>query len=185
MVDLQFPSTLDEACELVSSSSGEGRIIAGGVALMILIHHQLYFPTRLISIKRIPGLDQIRFDKDEGLSIGALVTHHQVESSPLVRNNYPALAECIHHVGNLRVRNMGDRYLCGYFIFLQFGLVDASVKLLYGDDSLAPDAPCPDTCPEDAQEGSWIAVVVRLTQVSHKGPHVAHAQVTHMMNALG
>lgn len=107
MVDLQFPSSLDETCELMSSSSGEGRIIAGGVALMILIHHQLYFPTRLISIKRIPGLDQIRFDKGKGLSIGALVTHHQVESSPLVLKNYPALAECIHHVGNLRVRNMG------------------------------------------------------------------------------
>ncbi|MFQ5539966.1 MAG: FAD binding domain-containing protein [Candidatus Binatia bacterium] len=106
-MDLQFPSSLDEACELLSRSSGEGRLIAGGVALMVLIRHQLFFPSRLISIKRIPGLDQIRFDESKGLSIGALVTHHQVESFPLVRQYYPALAGCIRHVGNLRVRNMG------------------------------------------------------------------------------
>ncbi len=106
-MDLQFPTSLDEACEQLSRSSGEGRIIAGGVALMILIHHQLFFPGRLISIKRIPALDQIRFDENEGMSIGALATHQQVENSPLVRQYYPALAECTHHVGNLRVRNMG------------------------------------------------------------------------------
>ncbi|MFQ5850281.1 MAG: FAD binding domain-containing protein, partial [Candidatus Binatia bacterium] len=92
---------------MLSQSSGEARIIAGGVALMVLIRHQLYFPNRLISIKRIPGLDQIRFDETQGLSIGALVTHHQVERSPVVWQAYPALADCVHQVGNLRVRNMG------------------------------------------------------------------------------
>ncbi|MBI4487820.1 MAG: FAD binding domain-containing protein [Deltaproteobacteria bacterium] len=91
----------------MSQSAGEARIIAGGVALMVLVRHQLFFPTHLISLKRIAGLDRIGFDEKNGLSIGALVTHHQVESSPIVRQDYPALAECVHHVGNLRVRNMG------------------------------------------------------------------------------
>ncbi len=107
MVDLQFPSSLEEACKLLNESGGEARVIAGGVALMVLVRHQLFFPTRLISIKRVVGLDQIRFDEKDGLSIGALVTHHQVETSPIVQEHYPALAECLHHVGNLRVRNMG------------------------------------------------------------------------------
>ncbi|MFQ5902811.1 MAG: FAD binding domain-containing protein, partial [Candidatus Binatia bacterium] len=107
MTDLQFPPSLNEACKLLSQFAGEARIIAGGVALMVLIRHQLYFPSRLISMRRIAGLDRIGFDETKGLSIGALVTHHQVESSPIVRQHYPALAECVHHVGNLRVRNMG------------------------------------------------------------------------------
>ena len=107
MADFQFPSSLEEACKLLSQSSGEARIIAGGVALMILIRHQLYFPTRLIRMKRIAGLNRIDFDEKNGLTIGAIVTHHQVETSPIVRQHYPALAQCVHHVGNLRVRNMG------------------------------------------------------------------------------
>jgi len=107
MAELQFPLSLDEACRSLSQSAGAARIIAGGVALMVLVRHQLFFPTQLISLRRIPGLDQIRFDKKEGLSIGARATHHQVETSPVVRRHYPALAECLHHVGNLRVRNMG------------------------------------------------------------------------------
>lgn len=68
MTDFQFPSSLEEACKLLSQSAGEARIIAGGVALMVLIRHQLYFPTRLISMKRIAGLNRIDFDEKNGLS---------------------------------------------------------------------------------------------------------------------
>ncbi|OGQ84444.1 MAG: hypothetical protein A3G40_04785 [Deltaproteobacteria bacterium RIFCSPLOWO2_12_FULL_57_22] len=107
MTDFEFPTSLEEACQSLSQSAGEARLIAGGVALMVLVRHQIFFPTRLISLKRIPGLDRIAFDEKEGLGIGALVTHAQVESSPIVRQHYPALAQCVHHVGNLRVRNMG------------------------------------------------------------------------------
>lgn len=107
MVNFHFPSSLEEACNLLSQSAGEARVIAGGVALMVLVRHQLFFPTQLISLKRIAGLDRITFDENEGLRIGALVTHAQVEHSPIVQQHCPALAECVHHVGNLRVRNMG------------------------------------------------------------------------------
>lgn len=74
---------------------------------MVLVRHQLFSPDHLISLKQIAGLDQIRFDEKNGLTIGALVTHHRVETSPVVKEHYPALAQCLHHVGNLRVRNMG------------------------------------------------------------------------------
>lgn len=107
MADIHLPSSLDEACALLSQYGGEARVVAGGVALMLLVRHQLFFPNQLISLKRIPALDEIRFDETGGLSIGALATHHQVESSPIVREKYPVLAQCLHHVGNLRVRNMG------------------------------------------------------------------------------
>ena len=107
MTNIQFPPSLDEACKLLSQAAGAARIIAGGVALMVLVRHQLFSPDHLISLKQIAGLDQIRFDEQNGLTIGALVTHHQVETSPVVKERYPALAQCLHHVGNLRVRNMG------------------------------------------------------------------------------
>lgn len=107
MINFHFPSSPGEACNLLSQSAGEARVIAGGVALMVLIRHQLFFPTELISLKRIAGLDRITFDENEGLRIGALVTHAQVEHSPIVQQHCPALAQCVHHVGNLRVRNMG------------------------------------------------------------------------------
>src|SRR3990167_9494026 len=107
MTNIQFPPSLDEACKLLSRSAGEARLIAGGVALMVLVRHQLFSPDHLISLKQIAGLDQIRFDEKNGLTIGALVTHHRVETSPVVKERYPALAQCLHHVGNLRVRNMG------------------------------------------------------------------------------
>lgn len=107
MAEILFPSSLDEACKLLSQSADEARILAGGVALMVLVRHQLFFPEQLISLSKIAGLDQIRFDEQNGLTIGALVKHHQVETSSVVERHYPALTQCVHHVGNLRVRNMG------------------------------------------------------------------------------
>ncbi|MDP6559864.1 MAG: FAD binding domain-containing protein [Candidatus Binatia bacterium] len=107
MPDLRFPSSVAETCDLLASRLGASRVIAGGVSLMVLIRHQLFFPDLLVSLKRTAGLDRIEFDEANGLRIGALVTHHQIESSPIVGQRYPALAECTHHVGNLRVRNMG------------------------------------------------------------------------------
>ena len=41
------------------------------------------------------------------LHIGATTTHHDVESSPLVRGKCPLLAETASHIGDVQVRNMG------------------------------------------------------------------------------
>ncbi|MBI4527208.1 MAG: FAD binding domain-containing protein [Deltaproteobacteria bacterium] len=107
MTKIDFPPSVDEACRLMADSGGAARIIAGGVAVMVLVRHRLFFPEHLISLKKIPALDQIQFDEEHGLRIGALVTHRQVESSATIKEHYPALAVGLGQVGNLRVRNLG------------------------------------------------------------------------------
>jgi len=41
------------------------------------------------------------------LSIGALVTHREIETSALVREKCPVLCDAEREVANIRVRNMG------------------------------------------------------------------------------
>ena len=67
----------------------------------------LYQPKALINIKRIPELKGLSFDASEGLTIGALVTHRELETSALVREKFPVLCEAEREVANIRVRNMG------------------------------------------------------------------------------
>ncbi len=38
--------------------------------------------------------------------IGALVTHHEIETSELLKEKHPVLCELEHDVANIRVRNM-------------------------------------------------------------------------------
>ena len=44
---------------------------------------------------------------DEGLRIGALVTHTQIMQSPVIRDLFPALVDAAHTIGAVQTRNLG------------------------------------------------------------------------------
>jgi carbon-monoxide dehydrogenase medium subunit len=98
------PRSADEVVALLASHGDEARVVAGATALTILLRQGLIHPSALISIGRVPGLDDIQRDTG-ALAIGALVTHRAVETSPIVREAIPALAETFGTVANVRVRN--------------------------------------------------------------------------------
>ena len=96
-----------EACVLLKQHAGEAKVFAGGSHLTILMKQGLYQPKALVNIKKIPELKVLKFDAKEGLMIGALVTHRELETSALVREKQPVLCEAESEVANIRVRNMG------------------------------------------------------------------------------
>src|SRR5262245_35392073 len=67
----------------------------------------LYQPKALVNIKKISQLRGIEYDNAEGLIIGALVTHREIETSALVREKFPVLSDAEREVANISVRNMG------------------------------------------------------------------------------
>jgi carbon-monoxide dehydrogenase medium subunit len=60
-----------------------------------------------VNIKKIPALRGIKYGAVDGLMIGALVTHREIETSELVREKFPVLCDAEREVANIRVRNMG------------------------------------------------------------------------------
>ncbi len=105
--DYLEPKTVAEACALLKQRGGEAKVFAGGAHLTILMKQGLYQPKALVNIKKITELKGISYDAKEGLKIGALVTHREVETSALVREHFPMLCEAEREVANIRVRNMG------------------------------------------------------------------------------
>jgi aerobic carbon-monoxide dehydrogenase medium subunit len=105
--DYLEPTTVAEACALLKQHSGQAKVFAGGSHLTILMKQGLYQPKALVNIKRISELKGIRFDSTDGLIIGALVTHRELETSALVMEKFPVLCEAEREVANIRVRNMG------------------------------------------------------------------------------
>lgn len=101
--DLLQPRSLDEAVALLAQHGDEARPIAGGTTLVILMKQRALHYRYLVDLQTIPGLDQIQREPD-GVRIGALTSHRQVELSPLVRRSFPALAQAFSHIGNVRVR---------------------------------------------------------------------------------
>jgi len=100
------PASVDEALTQLSSYDGDAKILAGGQSLVPMLNFRLLSPRALVDINRIEGLDSIE-PSDGGLRIGALVRHHAVESSPLVRERLPILAVAAREIGHLAIRNRG------------------------------------------------------------------------------
>ncbi len=98
--------TVDEACEELSAHAEDGKVLAGGVALLIIMKQRIFSPDYLIDIGELDDLNYVRADGDH-LSIGALTPHRTIESHPDVVAGFPLLAEAFHRVGTIRIRNQG------------------------------------------------------------------------------
>jgi carbon-monoxide dehydrogenase medium subunit len=101
--ELFQPGSLAEAAGLLTEYGDDARVLGGGTTLVILMKQRaLYYPY-LIDLQTIPGLREIKREPD-GVRIGAMVTHRMVETSPLIRDKVPVVAEAFSRIGNVRVR---------------------------------------------------------------------------------
>ncbi|MBM2810139.1 MAG: carbon-monoxide dehydrogenase medium subunit [Chloroflexi bacterium] len=103
--DLLQPSTVDEAVSLLQQHGEEARLLGGGAMLSILLRQRVVAPGYLISVTGIPGLDNIEAT-GEKLLLGSTATLRGIERSTAVKEQAPVLAEALHLVGNVRVRNV-------------------------------------------------------------------------------
>lgn len=99
-------STVREAVSLLQQHAGRAKLLAGGHSLLPLMKLRLAQPEMLVDLGPVEELRGIR---EEGniLVIGAMTTHDEVATSPLVRERVPLLAECAAQIGDVQVRNRG------------------------------------------------------------------------------
>jgi carbon-monoxide dehydrogenase medium subunit len=108
------PRSLEEVHAALREHGDDAKLMAGGSALMLLMRQGLVQPSVIVSLRHVPGLDQIEAVPPVsggnggvgGVRIGALCTHRRVETHPLVRERFPALHETLERVATIRIRNM-------------------------------------------------------------------------------
>ena len=82
------------------------KIIAGGTDLLADLKFTAHGPDVVIDISRADDLKNITMT-EQGLIIGALVTHTQIMRSALIRQLFPALVDAAHTIGAVQTRNLG------------------------------------------------------------------------------
>ena len=102
--DYLKPKTLEEALSLLNQQGKKAKLIAGGTDVIVLIKQKTMAPDILISLRGIPGLDQIQYNGT--LRIGALVTHRAIEKSEVIRKEFSALADAADVLGSIQIRNV-------------------------------------------------------------------------------
>ena len=78
------PRTREEACQWLDRFKGKARPYAGGTDLLVELKTGRVKLDALVNLKRIRGLDKIRFSGKNGLAIGALTTWTQLLESEAV-----------------------------------------------------------------------------------------------------
>jgi len=104
--NLLQPSTAAEAVAMLAEHKDDARVISGGTAIVPLMQEELLIPSYLVTMYKVPGLDYIHHEPGLGLRIGALVSLHDVEISPLVRRHAPVLSYTMSRIASVRVRTV-------------------------------------------------------------------------------
>ena len=106
MQDFEFhaPTTLEEAASLLNKHGDDAKIMAGGTSLTTLLRQSLISPEHIISLHRVAGNNAIAH-ADGVLRVGALATQRDMETSAVVKQHAPLLAEAYRRVATVRIRN--------------------------------------------------------------------------------
>jgi aerobic carbon-monoxide dehydrogenase medium subunit len=114
------PANIEEALDILAQHGEEAKPIAGGTGLVNLMKQQLVQPAYLVGLRGLRGLNQVTSlipPSDQGeagtgvpdsscLEIGAVCTLRTLETSPLITQYAPLLAEASHQVATIRIRSM-------------------------------------------------------------------------------
>lgn len=79
--DYAAPESLDDALWLLGEGGEETRLLAGGHSLIPLMKLRIAMPTKLVDLRKVPGLDGLHRE-DGWWRIGAMTVHSELEHRP-------------------------------------------------------------------------------------------------------
>ena len=170
-------ASLKDAADALGS--GGASLIAGGTDLLGALKDNILpdYPSLLVNIKSIPGLDYIK-EEDGALKIGAAARLSDIAGHKAVNAKYTALAQAAASVGTPHLRDMGtiggsiaqlprcwyfrklgNRFHClrknGEECFAILG--DARYHSIFGGMRVGP-TPCSQSCPAGTDIPSYLAL---------------------------
>src|SRR5437867_4739442 len=100
------PTSLGDAVNLLQKHAGRAKVLAGGHSLIPMMKLRLAGPEFLIDIGRIPELAYVK-EESGRIRIGALTTHHTIQTSDVVQRRLRSVADAAALIGDVQVRNKG------------------------------------------------------------------------------
>ena len=106
--DYVAAKSLEEASQLMVSMGSECVVMSGGTDVILQIPKNVERGMKtVIDLKTIPGLTRLEYVDGEGLYVGANTKLFDIQSSPVVLEKMPAVAQAAHCVGSNQVRRKG------------------------------------------------------------------------------
>ncbi|MFC1929461.1 FAD binding domain-containing protein [Chloroflexota bacterium] len=100
------PTSVKEAISILDKLQGKAKIIAGGTDLILQMKNDKITPECVVDITGISSLDYIDYSEENGLRIGALTSIRALETSSVLHQRYPVIAQAANQLGSVAIRNM-------------------------------------------------------------------------------
>lgn len=99
------PTTLEETLELLMELGGNAKVLAGGTDLLVKMKQKIDKPRHVISVARVPGMDEVIPRNGHGVTVGAGVTAAALSRHELLRDRFEPLALAAGRLGAPMIRN--------------------------------------------------------------------------------
>jgi CO/xanthine dehydrogenase FAD-binding subunit len=103
--DYLRPSSVKEACNLLSQLGNEAKILAGGTDLLVQMKLDKIRPGTVVTLRDVPGLASIRTLQDSGMGIGAMMTLRQIETLQAFVASHRSVSKAACRVGSPQIRS--------------------------------------------------------------------------------
>jgi len=106
MIDFQYAraSSISELVSLLLSDEDGTRILAGGTDLLAQLREGRKKARVLVDIKELPEANQLSYDPQAGLVIGAAVPCFRILKNAAITSNYSGLIDAVELIGGVQIQ---------------------------------------------------------------------------------
>lgn len=103
-IDYQSPTSVREAVSLLNEAGERARPLAGGTDLLVQLRVGAYDLDSVVDVKDIPELNELTYDPDNGLTIGAATECYRIYGNSSVRSVYPGIVDAASIIGGTQIQ---------------------------------------------------------------------------------
>lgn len=104
-IDFASPHSVREAVELLNEADGSARVLAGGTDLLVQLRGGRFDDVNVVvDGKNIPELNEITYDPEGGLTLGAAVPCYRMYGNAAISRAYPGLIDAASLIGGTQIQ---------------------------------------------------------------------------------
>ena len=103
--EYRTPTSVDEAVGLLKQYGERARVLAGGTDLIVQLRVGRFDLDVVIDGKQIPALNQMTFNAQDGLTIGAAVPCYRLYEDEAIAAHYPGIIDSATIIGGIQIQS--------------------------------------------------------------------------------
>ena len=104
-IEYAAPGSIDEAVSILARHGAEARVLSGGTDIMVQAREGRRPVAVLVDAKSIPEANELRFEPDGSLYVGAAVPCAVIYEHEEIRRRFPALIDSASLIGGIQIQS--------------------------------------------------------------------------------